>query len=61
MGLFGFGKKDNAPAPVATPVSAPAPGLVITGNPGVGKNPTAPASGGVQPSEAEWSYYSGEG
>lgn len=25
MGLFGFGKKDNAPAQVATPVSAPAP------------------------------------
>jgi tellurite resistance protein TerA len=45
MGLFGFGKKDNAPAPVATPVSAPAPGLVITGQPGAGK--TAPASGGL--------------
>ena len=47
MGLFGFGKKNEAPAQVATPVSTPAPGLVITGAPGVGKNPSAPAGGGL--------------
>lgn len=47
MGLFGFGKKDNTQAP-----ATPAPGLVVTGEPGVGKNVpapvvAAPVSGGL--------------